>query len=294
MFDYIKLRYQDRDGFELALNDSEKFPDLIGYFDVRNESQLSTKFTKVGEVKFKVTRKGAEVSGSIHKHWNYLKTGKSHNYNDFKYSNLVEAIDWLLERMPKTRYAHLTKLEVGFNLELNEDIDDLIDNVFIMFKEGHYSIRDTFGGDGLLKRFVYSQFDIKVYNKGKQFGLDRRVLRFEVVLKEKRVIEKLGIKSVSDLKDKRNLRRVIAMVLRKFKEMHILDSFYNIRKEDRDKLYKYTNSLFWNYHIVNKSYAYKSKQRKLFNQLVVNYKLDVKKNSIYLELLKKYAHLINN
>src|SRR5690606_35157536 len=98
-------------------------------------------------------------------------------------------------------------LEFGFNLEVPFDVDDFIINDCIMMDyKSHSKFEQT--EEKTLKEFSKCYYKIKIYNKGKQFGLQHNLLRIEIKYLDKRAFNNLGIYSVQDLLCKTNLSRI--------------------------------------------------------------------------------------
>ena len=83
---------------------------------------------------------------------------------------------------------------------------------------------ERFNGKGHLKRFCYSQYEVKVYDKGKQYGLTYDVLRFEKKLKK---MEGFGYIKLDDLTSHEIIKRASNTLLETAKVLIVSEPYIN-------------------------------------------------------------------
>lgn len=113
------------------------------------------------------------VSGSLHKHCN------GNNYSDFHFADLCRTIWGLSETLgvsPDNFILH--QIEFGLNVCPVLPSALYLSNL-LSHKGNEYELRQ-YHGAGHLKRFNRDRYDLKMYDKGLQYGLFGNILRVEL------------------------------------------------------------------------------------------------------------------
>jgi len=115
-----------------------------------------------------------EIKGSFHK----LSEGGS-NYKDFSFAEFRSAVKTLTDALniPPAELK-VSLFELGVNIKPPIETSFLIEGIKTL--SGKKFERETYNGKGLLLRFDFAQYQIKVYDKGFQFSQKEPVLRFEL------------------------------------------------------------------------------------------------------------------
>ena len=114
------------------------------------------------------------------------------------------------------------------------------------------------------------------------------------ILSSKSQLTKLKISHLEDLKDKIKLGNIFLDLLRKFKDLTIVDDFSSKRyKSEKCYLYKCTNPNYWELFFKDKDPSYKHKLFREFNKKISELNLDKTKRFLTYELKEKYVFLIN-
>ncbi|RBA29079.1 hypothetical protein [Flavobacterium tibetense] len=296
MIDFVRIFYKDKFKLEESIMTDSRVNEVNCVFDYKSDELKYPYKSKIENVEINITNNLGFVYGSLHKFYNSWKTGEEQNYNDFTYSNLIEVIDYLSLRIVDFDIIALTQLEVGLNLDLEISPKEFLEkNVhFHSFKGFNRDI--NYSGGGKMFQFDYTQFYIKIYDKGKMYKQKKNILRFELKLFRKSMFQELGVYNISDLRDKNKLRKLFILLTKRFDEMLIIDDYSekNIDKKDLILLNKYTNPRFWNNEIKNKTRTTKANHVRKLNQLLEKYDLTNLKSSLKLQLLQKYLQFINN
>lgn len=295
------------DGIRISLASGEELLESIknsGYRDgilskkkLHDDSDTGYRSLNVDALDFRIGLKRNHIKGSIHKWYNIQRNLDEQNYNDFTFSDVVNAID-MLALVTGSDEMFISRLEFGFNIETNLCLDDVIKNSFLFYNKSICKELSTFNGKGLLKRFETSKYDFKVYDKGLQYDLNNEkisTLRIEIVYKTSSELEKLKIRYLKDLKNKSKVRGVFLDFLKKFNKMTILDNFDTVSDASKTcMLYKYSNPIYWNMHFKKISSSFKHRKYREFNTLLSELDLVSTKNLLINKLKEKYIYLINN
>ena len=194
-------------------------------------------------LKFTINNSVVWLSGSLH---NYFNKGLQ-NYNDFGFCDLLETLQ-KLEKVyhipPETR---LNSIEIGLNLLLNKNPLFYL-NSFIFHKGQPFTMeRDQFR---TFRTCSHQRFSIKVYDKGKQFKLGRKVnlLRFEIHIKRMEHLKNMGINTLNDLKNPLKYRLLGDEILKIFEEITIGNPEHeprNLSPRDNELFIKGHNPNYW-------------------------------------------------
>ncbi|GEM_PF-3203175 len=188
MYDYVYLAtYEPETMQHLATHPGLSFVSDInmdtGEIRTVGTRKLIKREAKDHGLKFILYSNGRiEIKGSLHKFYNSVTQGEEANYNLFTYSDAVRAIE-LLNQMygiiPSKTTVH--NIETGLNVILHNAYTNDVLDYFVAFKNKAFSkmnIKDCPAGKGL--EVYFSQYGIKVYNKGAMYAQSNEVLRFEV------------------------------------------------------------------------------------------------------------------
>lgn len=189
--------------------------------------KTSVKTGEVESVKYRIARyrgltfidKGniIEMRGSIHI---YNNKGR-HNYDNFGLSDIHRVLFELENKLfIQVDEAEIKNIEFGVNLDVDFNPADFL-NSLIVHKSQLFTHR--IAANMNYRECEHSQFFIKIYDKGKQHGLDRSILRIELKFIKMEKINSLGIKYLSDLLDLKKLQMLREELLRVYDEILIGD-----------------------------------------------------------------------
>ena len=299
MIDYIKL------------NISRSLFDLINldFFKHINLETGEMRFYETAKHKnLTIIRKGDYIvlEGSLHKYHN----DGQHNHNDFDYSMLIQTVDNLCQEIQiKSDESYLQNLEFGINIKVDFDPTDFLKNQVICYKGQKPTYSGPRNGKGYLLEFEQYNYIVKLYDKGGQYDLDEKILRFEFKTKKMVFIKNSGIKILADLKNLSRLKILRDILLNIFDDILICEHVQNeiISEHDRELYLNRINSTYWSsllpdsktfqngsknqqYRAASKKY-YKS--LKQFKYLISKYNLDITKKTIQQEFENKSARLLS-
>lgn len=165
------------------------------------------------------------IEGSFHVFGN---DGK-HNYNDFTksdYQEVLNELEYTLGISADEIYLH--HLEFGVNLyDLPYNSPNVVRNILLHSGKGARPLpfkHISHVQESEFKRICRTNFDVKVYDKAKQYGLeDMNILRFEKKVKRMRDLNVAKIKTAYDLTKIDSCNILLYMLLTQWDKVLIYD-----------------------------------------------------------------------
>lgn len=243
-----------------------------------------------------INKKTASITGSFHKYYNSDNDLGLQNHNDFNYSKIKLTTEQIIETFKIAKSTSITNLELGFNIIINEDPQKYIDDYLLMYDLKAPNRNEKFLGKGDYKEFRKTDYYFKIYNKSKPYKLDKNILRVEIKIIRKRLLELLGVYSLENILEKKVLNNIFELLLQKFEGLTIIDEFneIDIPPDELERLKNYMNDNYW----IRIKQRKTSKQiytfKKDFRVLQIKYKLNKTKDEIRRKLYSKFNELIND
>jgi hypothetical protein len=158
----------------------------------------------------------SKASGSIHYYFNE----GLHNYNDFRYSDIVKVVNEIINLFEVDSENDLNNLEFGVNIKLPFEPKLILNN--LVTHKGHSFSFESNNGKNYYQ-CKHSQFIIKIYDKGLQFGLAENILRFELKAIKMQYLHSNGIyiKHLKCLKNKAIYEPLGKLLMKVFNEIII-------------------------------------------------------------------------
>jgi len=207
------------------------------------------------------------------------KAYKGFNGNQMTIDKITFVINYLSELLfCKPENMILKCVEFGSNLNTNFDPQ--------LFLTGLLHYKGTGFEHRLKKRFwqiVKKDFRIKIYNKSKQYSMNKHTLRFEVNFSRMDVIHKIGINSIGDINTD-SLNNVIEILLNKLDAILYYDNTIRekeLTKSQRKNLIKQKNDRYWLEDLPpNKRHEPKQKLTKIISNHSDNLKSQIRNGII--------------
>ncbi|ALM48940.1 hypothetical protein AMR72_08595 [Flavobacterium psychrophilum] len=295
MVDNIKFFIKDFKNFEENLCKNAIIDLNTLYSPITSEVADYPKTGKFYNMNVRITEQQAFFQGSLHKLINMFLDDEEHNYNDFDIRDIRFATDEITNTFGiSPEMTSITNLEFGLNIPLDEDPQIIIDHRLLMSNFKNHSKDLKFRGEGDYKEFIKTDYSIKIYNKSKQYGQDKHILRVEVKFTMKRKLESLGVQTLEDLKSTSVLQNLFEFLMKQFDKLVIVDSFYNrqnILKRDVARLTQFTNPNYWIDAAETKHPLTRDKLIRKFASLIRKYRLDSTKKMLIGKLEAKYYTL---
>ncbi|WP_294266733.1 hypothetical protein [uncultured Chryseobacterium sp.] len=185
---------------------------------------------KVNNLELRVTEQNSVLGNSIHKYFNIYRYGNeqgNHNYNDFTFCYLMEALEHLKDDFKGLNLndGYLQSLEFGFNLSVEKEPKHYLNHNFLLFEHKAPTINKTTNAMNY-RKFEHNNIAWKVYDKKTQYGLKNNILRVEIVLGSIE-LKKLGIRTLKDLKNRKNILLLFSKFMESFRGFTIVDNRFN-------------------------------------------------------------------
>ncbi len=279
--------------FGLNINDKtgEVIKDRYGYITrVANFGQLQIKITKKIETEYTKI----ELSGSIHKH---NKQGT--NFEDFTFVDVVNTINQVCDllKLPPNKFV-IKHIEYGVNIKPTHSATNILNSI-VAYKGKRYEIRE-YKGTGYMKRFCLSQYDVKIYDKSKQYSLASNLLRFELKVFKMQYFEKrcINITTFSNLLNPAIYTALFNTLVNCLDSIYMFD--YRIQlnainnTRERLTLTECINTNFWqNYRDTHSAKGYFKKANR-FKDLVRKYAPDDLQLYLKTQIQNKWFELLNS
>jgi hypothetical protein len=233
-YEYIPLDYVK---FQLINYSNDLMNnEYLKFMPVYKNTIINHYFAEYDNMIFKIYNSGSiYISGSLHKLYNRGK----HNSNDFDlnaFKDVLKDFNDKFDILPKN--LRILGLEFGVNIEPIINTDTILNNILqhkrIDFEN---NIKSRYGNYLQAK---HSNFILKIYNKAKQYKLDKQLLRIEVKQCNWSEYRKRGLNTFQDFIgfDK---KLFIETLINKWNEV----IFYNPLNKSNNKWNKYSNVNFW-------------------------------------------------
>jgi hypothetical protein len=207
------------------------------------------------------------IEGSLHKAF------FGNNYQRFTYANMQAEIYHLcisLHLNPAS--CIIQNIEIGVNLLLALPVSSFIFSCILMYSTTPFENYTPDSNGLVLGRFAtLSQYRIKIYDKGKQYGLTEQILRYEMRCVKMQCLAKYGINTLADLMNYQKVRELANILLITWDKVLLCDDTIptkqlNISQNQLTLLRDGRNRDFWvRLHGKNKKQF--NKQRQKFREL---------------------------
>lgn len=132
------------------------------------------------------------LEGSLHEQFH-----DGNNSGDFTSKELATVLHNIATDLNTSLDAiKLHNLEFGVNIKLPFPPKQVLDSLFC-FKGHSPEVVKRYNSKGHLVKFIFKQYELKIYDKGKQYGLSDNILRIEVKVRKMQFLSAKGIKIVT-------------------------------------------------------------------------------------------------
>ena len=275
MFDFVKNNYRDNIKNELLNNSLLVFEKTID-----SEGVILKEIAEYNNLKFILGENYIYINGSLHKYFN----NGTHNYNDFNIFNLVEVLNDLTLKFKINPFlSTIHNLEFGVNVILPFDTNMFLNSI-LSYKGKEYE-KETYNGKGYLLRFTFDNYQLKIYNKGFQYGINTNVLRFEIKVKKMEYFKhhKVKLSTLSELLNNTIYSDLKYLLLEACNELLIYDNTIKLKglpAKEKQVLKNGSNPKYWIELKENDKDKFKYK-RKEFRKLVSKYGTQNLQETVY-------------
>ncbi|NVN17484.1 hypothetical protein GUA46_03945 [Muricauda sp. HICW] len=248
MIDNLRFYLMDKDLFDYQIEKSGVIDLTSQYNRHTGEIEEYPKKGKYYNLSVDIYQYRSYVTGSFHKLFNNIVHGENHNYNDFRYCEFLQILEWAQDEIyvlpDKTS---ITNLEFGLNIEIPMDADIFLDYMLLMY-DFKIATRNEVTSSKNFREFKKTDYSLKVYNKSKQNMKKTNVVRFEVKITKSRLLHKMGIYSLEDLKSRNVMIKLFELLLVQFDKLLIIDMKGMVKVPDKacaGLIKDFTNPNYW-------------------------------------------------
>lgn len=227
------------------------------------------------------------IFGSLHRYHN----GGGINTNDFNFSDVCRAVASLEAYHIDPKKTALENIEFGVNIALPFSCKRVLDAVVCMPLRPFTELR--FEKTNIGKRADFQEYEVKIYDKGKQdTGKDTHLLRVELRVKKMQYLKKADIRTLSDLTNPEKLQRAGALLLNVLNEVIFFD--YDLRKLEtlppsvKENVLKWSNAKWWQ----TCSRIQRHRQLKKLNEFEAETNTGKVKTEIFDTVFKKWCEML--
>lgn len=295
MIDNVKMYILRKDFFENAVISEGKVNLTISKSLLTDEISNYPQKGKLGNLEVVINEKRAYINGSLHKLENILTNDGEQNYDDFNFCQLKGTIQEVVNYFGLEKGTSLSNLELGLNLHVPMNPKTFIDFNLLMHNFRDHNKNLKFRSKGDFKEFQKTDFHLKIYNKSKQSQISGNIIRVEIKIISKRLLQKLKAFMVEDLIRTEVLYNIFNLLLSEMKKCTIIDTFEALQIEDKDleKLYRYTNPNYWNTLKETKSEKIQTRLKKDFENVASKYCLLKTKQMLLKLMIEKFWQLMD-
>lgn len=267
---------------------------------IKNRHGFITKVANFGSMKITISTNAEtnytkiQLSGSLHKH-----KQQSVNFNDFTFNDVCNTIQELCQKLClQPEKFVLRHIEYGVNIKPVHTPLNLLNSI-IAYKGKGYEKKE-YKGTGYLKKFCLSQYNLKIYDKSKQYDLPYNVLRYELKVFKMQFFEnkKIQLKTFSDLLNSNTYSQLNSTIYSSIQDLYMFDYRINsnliTNLRERLVLTEGSNSEFWTNYRTSKTPKAFQKKVKRFKDLVKRYAPDNLQNYLLVEISNKWSELLNS
>lgn len=190
-------------------------------------------------------------------------------------------IQQVLRKLANTFHINLDKaiisnFETGVNIRPPKASKDVLDSLLC---HKNTSFKDVSRIGGYIKQAEHSQYIVKVYDKGLQYGLNSPNMRIELKFTRMARINKIGIKCLSDLLDLNKYQRLKDMVLEEWQNCLLFESPENSFTMTK-KLYQWKDGKYWTSLTKQERYRQRLAYNKYVDSSTKNYHAKIKEITV--------------
>lgn len=259
--DFIKGRLEHIDIHKLYENNL--FSETIETYKDKDEGECSKSILEYKNLTITIYKnKVAILTGSLH----YFYNNGNHNYNNFTFTRLKHTLEEVANLLEiELHQIKLQNIEFGVNLKLSYKVAN-ITNYLLIHKQKEFLKPYIFD----YRKASHQHYWIKIYNKGQQFKRPENILRVELKYKKMPELNKIGLHTLADLKNKVLYKQLSAILLHKWSNTLLYDFTINnnqLRPLHYKKSLMFQNQNFW----LNLTSQERTRQKKLLQKLSIDY-----------------------
>ncbi len=297
MVDNIRAYMLDKESFDFRTEEMETV-ELKSRFNCQTgEIEEYPKKGRYYNMQVELQKDKSFITGSLHKLFNLILNGEEHNYNDFSFCELEQSLDLMCDELYiRPLSTKVTNVEFGLNINLPIDADRFLNHMLLMYDFKAPNRNETFNGRGNYREFKKSDYSFKIYNKSKHYKQKGNVVRFEIKITRSRLLEKMQIYNLEDLRSQDVIIRLFQFLLEQFDKLLIVD--LQGMKKVLDKRHieficDYSNPYYWNSVKEIVSYKVFGRIKRNCNRYIEKYALNNTRLLVRNLLKQKFEEMMN-
>lgn len=215
-----------------------------------------------------------DIRGSLHK--NYFQ---GENAESFTFEMMQQEIKRISEDLQFSPQNALIKtLEVGVNIPFGQPVFQWLKESHLLYKTSTFNRYDPDRNGVVLGYHVpLTQYDVKIYDKAKQYSYPKPLLRFEQRFTKMQPLKRYDINYLSDLQDKDKVSRLIELLVASWENVLLFEPIPNTSLLNKRELELYfdgqnpKNWEQWHKKLKYRQYKYK---RDCFRSIISQHTTD--------------------
>ncbi len=298
MIDFVRSYHKNKVKFELWVLGTNKFDEITRINNVINASNDYPIRASVKGLTVEIDEYKAYINCWIKVFHNSLLTRAwLSTYNNIYYSQLCLSIDRTFPFMLNESETKVSQIQIGFSIPTNKVGCDIINKNILMFNYKYYNHNLIKSKKRVVKKFVYTNFHFTIYADKHNLSISNFIKIELKLIKSVEFRSKSGLLNINQLRNKELLELLFSLLLKRFKELTIVDSIENYNLfEDNDKklMQEFMTHDYWNTLSEKYSRQTVSIKKKMFENLLDKYNLLSLSVEFENELKKQFNQFINN
>lgn len=228
----------------------------------------------------------------IHNSYNskFIKACRNMTYSKFKDSLSIQ-----LSNMFKPLDTNITKLKIGFWVDLKMDVRTFLNTHLILHNFSYYNLNKLPGKKKDFIEFKYDEYSIELSTCTSKSSSKNKRGKMKIIwnIEDKNQFKLSNPLNISELFNEEVLRVLFDGYIKKFNELIIIDKSKIVLIPDlkeKELMLEYRAYGYWK--SLNKYKRYRNKKK--FLELVKKYELDSINVNIKNSLIKEFSNFINN
>lgn len=240
------------------------------------------------------------IKGSLHKYFNCLRNnfirGQRHNANDFTIDDIQIVLNDLAEAFgPDILESKIDSLEFGLNIQTPCSASHFISQNITLLKFGprlkNPIIENCIHGFKFGVKYIFCDYWLKVYDKGKQYNICTDLLRVEYKTTKMRAVKDANLRTLGDITDSRKLQVLFNNLIDLYNHLLIREHLNDagLSKHDIKLVDGAFNPDYWNMLTPK----LRDKKKGQFERLYRDHATTNLKGTVSELLVAKYLELMN-
>jgi len=292
MIESVRSYHKFRALFEDFVISNDNFSQVKKTIDIKTKQTRYPIISEEDGLSINIDEYKAYITGFPKVIYNNANISKKSTYSNLSYTQFKSSITWFNDFIiePETT---VSAIKFGFSITTKIEGKELVNLNILMHNFQYYNHNTKPKKNQVLKEFVYTNYTIGVYTEKKNAS-KKRLIKIVLHLKKSVEFRKFGIKNISDLTAPKKLKALFGLLMEKFNDLIIVDSFQSFEGKDNELLQMFMIHWYWKNLALTKSRQTVSMHKKKFLELINKYGLNTQKIYLAKELKKAFKEFISN